>query len=368
MANDFFTAKQVTFQEAKKMIRLAIRCGRPVFLSGSPGIGKSDLGEELAKDMGWKFCEVILTTMNPVDLRGIPIPDITRGKAITLPPDCLPSEPGTLVLLDEINAAPPTMQVAAYQLILKGRIGSYHLPPDCYVMACGNKPTDKAITYTMPTPLISRFSHLELIVDVDQWLQWAEQHGIDFRVYSFIRFAGISALFNFNPQAHTEAFACPRTWEYVSDYAKEAGDDIQTYKPLIVGTVGYAAAEEFFAFCEISDVLPIAHDIIINGNFTYPFPKRATISKQYGFILALVSIIRNATDGNQKIKAFRNLLKYTQEAKDMPGEFAILAIKDAIRSDAFLKNNIILKIEEIPELNGLLEMVGDLILPENNVL
>jgi len=356
-----YQARQVTFQKAKMNIRLAMAANRPVFLWGSPGIGKSALGEELAEESGLKFWDVRLTTMNPVDLRGIPIPDTTKGTAITLPPDCLPQEPNHLVLLDEINAAPPTMQVAAYQLVLKRRVGSYILPDNCYVMACGNKPTDKAITYAMPTPLVSRFSHLELTINAEQWLDWAQRSKIDFRVSSFIRFAK-QMLFNFDPQLHTEAFACPRTWEYVSDYAKAAGNEIEKYRALVCGTVGLDAAQQFLSFCDFSDLLPDAAEVILKGNMAVEFPAPHDLSRRYAFTLALVNTIKTA-DPEDKVGGFINLLKYVQVPNGPENEFAVLAVKDAMRSDEFVMENVLMQADQIPDLDKLYEMVGDFLLP-----
>ena len=66
-----------------------------------------------------------------------------------------------IVLLDELNTAAPSIQAAAYQLVLDRKLGDYRLPEACVVMAAGNRDTDKGATFKMPTPLMNRFVHIE---------------------------------------------------------------------------------------------------------------------------------------------------------------------------------------------------------------
>lgn len=67
---------------------------------------------------------------------------IQDGTAVWCPPSFLPKKsdkPGIL-FLDEINAAPPLVQAALYQLILDRRVGEYELPEGWRIIAAGNRP------------------------------------------------------------------------------------------------------------------------------------------------------------------------------------------------------------------------------------
>ena len=72
-----------------------------------------------------------------------------------------------------MNSAAPSVQAAAYQLILNRRVGTYKLPDNVMIVAAGNREADKGVTYRMPAPLANRFIHLELAVNFDDWFQWS---------------------------------------------------------------------------------------------------------------------------------------------------------------------------------------------------
>jgi MoxR-like ATPase len=81
--------------------------------------------------------------------------------------------PNGVLFLDELNAAPPAMSAAAYQLVLDRKLGDYELPAGWVVFAAGKRETDRGVTSTMPTPLANRFAHFEFEVSVKDWTTWA---------------------------------------------------------------------------------------------------------------------------------------------------------------------------------------------------
>ena len=83
------------------------------------------------------------------------------GAPAELPDAVMASKYDTIVLfLDEMNSAAPSVQAAAYQLILNRKVGTYKLPDNVMIVAAGNREADKGVTYRMPAPLANRFIHL----------------------------------------------------------------------------------------------------------------------------------------------------------------------------------------------------------------
>ena len=122
----------------------------------------------------------------------------------------------TILLLDELTTAPPIVQAAAYQLVLDRALGEYVLPDGWSVAAASNLDTDRAVVNRMSTALASRFSHLQLAVDMKEGTQWAVRSGVNPLIIAFVRFRP-ELLHNFDPHrpksdpASTEkAYACPR--------------------------------------------------------------------------------------------------------------------------------------------------------------
>ena len=297
-----------------------------IFLWGAPGIGKSDLVRELAKRTDREFIDIRLTTLDPVDLRGLP--KINERDNITewIAPEFLPradSKSGIL-FLDEINAAPPSVQAAAYQLILDRKLGSYRIPDDWVIIAAGNRLGDRSITYQIPTALANRFTHLEIVVDNDQWYGWAYKNDIDPYIISFIKYQP-NLLHQFDQHSTDVVFPTPRSWAFASNLQKLRDKDIHLYLKGLNGTVGRAVAQQFLAFLKHRDELEDPEVILSGGKFAYP----TRPDQLYITMGALVhTIISNPSD--EKIDLYFDFAKYYEDTEF--ADFSVLLIKELIQA------------------------------------
>lgn len=250
--------------QAKSAIKHAVLAQRPVFLWGPPGIGKSSILRQIAEELGMTFEDIRLSQMAPDDIKGIPFPvtEANGGQTVRwIPPYFFPRDPNarTLILLDEMNAAPPSIQAAAYQLVLDRRIGEHVLPEGCMVIAAGNRETDKGATYRMATPLMNRFVHLEMAVDFDDWQTYALQHMYHRDVVGYLTFQK-SQLFEFDPSSASRGFPTPRSWQFVSDIlkAENQNSSLSDHEllALIAGAVGDGAAISFMEYRRTTSQLP----------------------------------------------------------------------------------------------------------------
>lgn len=241
---------------------LIIRCmevKRPVFLWGPPGIGKSELVEGIAKEQGRPVIDMRLLLLEPTDLKGIPFYDPEKGTMRWANPSELPGPTevhlhNAILFLDELSAAPPAVQAAAYQLVLNRRVGEYELPDGVSIVAAGNRDSDKAVTFRMPSPLANRFTHLTLAVHFPDWLKWAVFNNVDADVVGFLSHHK-QMLFTFDPKSPDKAFCTPRSWVNVSDLVDDnAKESDNTH--LVAGTVGESAALQFAQHRRISSKLP----------------------------------------------------------------------------------------------------------------
>ena len=258
---------------AINLIKVCMTSRRPIFLWGPPGVGKSDLmvqigdsfgmfdeaGNELTKKR--PVVDMRLLLMDPTDLKGIPYYDPILKTMKWAQSNELPTvETGlenAILFLDEMNAAPPSVQAAAYQLILNRRIGEYHLPEGVDIVAAGNRESDRGVTYRMPSPLANRFVHLEVEANFEDWQAWALDRNVHPDIVGFLT-KHTQKLFTFDPKSGDKAFATPRSWAFLSDliFNSEAiglGEVDQT--TLVAGTVGEGLAIEFlqhrkfYCFC-----------------------------------------------------------------------------------------------------------------------
>ncbi len=217
-----------------------------VMLWGPPGIGKSTLVRAIAEERGVGFIDVRLAQREPVDMRGLPVPD---GDGVRwLVSSEWPRDPDSrgIILFDELSSADRTLQVAAYEFILDRRLGDlYTLPPGWLVVGAGNRSQDRAVAQGMSSALANRFLHIELQADASSWLRWARQAGIDRVVVDHIA-ANPDQLFVMDAGDCERGWASPRSWErlatmrpLVSDLSEDARVEIYG------GLVGMAAARAF---------------------------------------------------------------------------------------------------------------------------
>jgi len=290
----------------------------PVFIWGNPGVGKSSLVRQIAENKSMKFIDLRLSLLDPTDLRGIPFFENETKKAVWAKPEFLPdtnSEEEGILFLDEINSAPPTIQAAAYQLILDRKIGEYELPKNFAIIAAGNYESDRGVTYRMPTPLANRFVHLDFELDFDEWKTWAYESNIDSRIISFLSYKSEN-LFTFDPKSKEKSFATPRSWSFVDDVLKSSLP-LDLLEEVIKGAIGKDSAVEFINYCKIMKDLPNI-DEIIEG-------KLEDVPSNNSVLYALCTGLTYALKAKQEVELISNVLNYSL---NLPNEFSVMLIRD----------------------------------------
>lgn len=241
----------------------------PAFLWGPPGVGKSAITRSVADALEMQFIDIRAIHFDPVDLHGIPVPDMDANVTRWLTPAIWPRDGEGIILLDELPAAPPMMQAAFYQLVLDRRIGEYQLPDGWAVFGAGNRETDRAVSHRMPSALANRFTHFELMVDKDEFYRWGATHDLADEVMGFLRFKP-TLLHVFDPASNAKRFPSPRSWERVSDIVKLQIGGAEEHA-MIAGTIGDAAAIEFVGFLAMCRRLP-AFETIVDDPENAPVP------------------------------------------------------------------------------------------------
>ena len=287
---------------AKKSLRKAFKNQRPIFLWGPPGIGKSDIIKQLGTELEAHVIDVRLSLWEPTDIKGIPYFDSNTSKMVWAPPSELPDEEmakqhKTIILfMDEMNSAAPSVQAAAYQLILNRRVGTYKLPDNVVMVAAGNRETDKGVTFRMPAPLANRFVHLEMTVDWDDYFDWAVDNKIHQEVVGFLTFSK-KDLYDFDPKSSSRSFATPRSWSFVSELLHDDDCDSDTLTDLVSGSVGEGLALKFMAHRKHASKMPNPTDIL-SGKVKEL--KTKEISAMYSLTVSLCYELKDSCEKNAK--------------------------------------------------------------------
>ena len=304
----------ITSIQARKALLTAFKVKRPVFLWGPPGIGKSEVVQEITDELGGLMIDLRMAQMEPTDIRGIPFFNKDIGKMDWAPPIDLPDEetaskyPIVVLFLDEMNSAFPGVQAAGYQLVLNRQVGKYKLPDNVVIVAAGNRDSDKGVTYRMPMPLANRFVHLEMRPDFTAWQTWAVENKVHKDAVGYLSFAK-QDLYDFDGKGSSRAFATPRSWVFVSDLLKDEDNvDSDTLFNLVAGAIGEGLAVKFMAHRKHAGKLPLATDIL-SGKVKDLAVKE--ISAMYSLTISMCYELKDALD-NKKVnnKEFHQMADY----------------------------------------------------------
>jgi len=199
-----------------------------------------------------------------------------------------------ILLLDEISAAPPAVQAAAYQITLDRAIGEHRLPDNCIVMAAGNRMTDRAVSYKMPSPLANRLQHYEISVDFESWKEWAIGNSIHPDVLGFLAFDNAKLCPDEVPPDRL-SFPSPRMWEKVSrliELLEEQASPEELYGP-VSACVGTDTALAFLRWRIDHRDLPVVEDIFRGRSAALP----TTPDGLYALIGSMVRYVKDHSPG-----------------------------------------------------------------------
>ena len=324
--------RTVTPNSAKKSIVRAFKKKRPLFIWGPPGIGKSDIVHQIGEQMEAHVIDIRLSLWEPTDIKGIPYFDPNQNKMVWGAPSELPDAEMAskykfiILFLDEMNSAAPSVQAAAYQLILNRKVGQYTLPDNVLIIAAGNREADKGVTYRMPAPLANRFVHLELAVNFDDWFQWAVDNKVHRDVVGYLTFAK-KDLYDFDPKSPSRSFATPRSWTFVSELLEDDDDDDNTTTDLVSGAVGEGLAVKFMAHRRVASTMPNPTDILLGKVKEL---KTKEISAMYSLTVSLCYELKEACDKNDKgfDNKVNNFLRFAMD--NFETELVVMGIKLAL--------------------------------------
>lgn len=335
--------------------RLPVNTMPSVMLWGPPGVGKSQAIRQIANKIEYNTGKVVHVTdvrlllFNPIDLRGIPTSNAEKTLSIWLKPQIFQMDPSenivNILFLDEISAAPQSVQAAAYQITLDRVVGEHKLPDNCIVIAAGNRTTDKSVAFKMPKALANRLMHIEIEWNFNEWKQWAITAGINDKVIGFLSFRQ-NYLMGFDASSDDLAFPTPRAWEMVSDILNGIDDNIDDMYSLIAGIVGTGVAVEFRTWAKIYKDLPSIEDIFDGKMPAMPMNTDA----MYALTASMTAYARSHKDEMDRIA---NSIRY---ADKMPPDFSVVLMKDYTSIDKHYKEQLML----IPEFTKWLQSKGSL--------
>ncbi len=352
-----------------------------VMLHGAPGIGKSQIVQQLvnlrAEQQGKKvartaseltdghllFSDMRLTTMESQDLRGLPYPNKVDNTVIYLRPSFLPpmDDGFHVVFADEITAAEQRLQATAYQLLLDRRVGDHALGPNVFVVAAGNGAEHGAISNEMGTAIADRLIHLNVVSSPDAWIKWGKDADVAAEVLTFIQTRpDFLDMCEKRVKENLTIAGSPRGWERVSNVIKgyrKNGSSQAVLEHTVPGIVGQEAAAEFFlVLSELSEAVNVQKLMeMSDAERRRNLPR--TLTSAYGLVYSLLPAIKDK-DSMEIVFQILLAMKETRMTEVPNAEIATLGFEmafgqcekmklfaDAARSPTYHKYNALRKAE-----------------------
>lgn len=307
--------EQVTISGFKNAVYWgAIVNKKPLFGWGPPGGGKTSAIAQAVRELQMRECaidipakagqpkqqklkrpgatlvDIRLSQYESVDLRGIP--DVQNSMTVWNLPATLPfignpnfsNDPDHIIVLslDEFTHGNDAVMAVAYQLVNEGRVGEHVLLPNVRIVAMSNREGDKSISRKMPKALANRFTHVEVIISVDEFCVYAQKIGLHPMGAMFIQFRKeLISTFMVDDGSKKGtlkvtddlAFATPRSWETALQYYADPNIPMDTKRVLMAGAVGKGPAGEFWGFEQAYDQLRALIPAIMKDPKKAPVPE-----------------------------------------------------------------------------------------------
>ena len=316
------TMIDVTTEQLKRYLSVAIKLKENILITGAPGVGKSQLFDHVCKGISYDSMVLHPAISDPVDFKGIPF--VSEGKGGYLLDEhlslLLNTQRPLAVLIDDLGQAAGAVQAACMQFLEARALNGNKVSEHVSFVAATNRRRDASGVGGLFEALKTRFRPiLNFEPDVQSWTDWAIDTGLPAELIQFIRFR--PALLN-NPIPSKEIVnsACPRTIAAVGRWMNEG----MAEAPIIAGCCGDAWAAEFLAFLKVWKKLPNLQKVMLDPH-NAPLPDSNEVSVLYAIAGAISKMM---TQDNST-----SLMIYVSR---LPVEFATMIVKDVCRRDPLL--------------------------------
>lgn len=311
--------------ELQSLLEWAFVAGHKILIEGPPGIGKTDIVKQAAKNVGFKLVVSHPAVDDPTDWKGLPFANHNAHEATFLPfgimNQLIHAEGPTVCFFDDLGQAPTSVQAALMQPLGNGWLNGHRISDRVVFVAATNGRTHKAGVGGLLEPVKSRFDTIvSLEPNTEDWIRWAIKNDMPAELIAYMNWNGSKALHKFEPTKDMTNSPCPRTWAKLGKMMN-SGIPVRE-EEVFIGAVGNAFGTEFLSFIRVYRDLPRIEDIIND-------PKRAYIPSGPDVLAALAGALAMKMNHDN----INNIVDYLDR---LPGEIGASCMSLAIKRDETL--------------------------------
>lgn len=231
---------------------------RPIFLLGVPGIGKTQIMEQVAKECALGLVSYTIThhtrqsaiglpyiSKNEYDGKEYEVTEYTMSEIVASVYEKM-KQTGLkegILFIDEINCVSETLAPAMLQFLQCKSFGNHKIPEGWMIVAAGNPPEYNKSVREFDVVTMDRVKKIEVEPDFSVWKEYAYKENVHAAVISYLR-AKPSYFYQMEMTVDGMHFATPRGWEDLSRM-------IQMYEKL-EKTVDRGVVEQYVQYPKIA--------------------------------------------------------------------------------------------------------------------
>ena len=207
---------------------------RPIFLMGPPGIGKTDIMEQVAAELGVGLVSYSMTHHTRQSALGLPfiekkiyggveysVSEYTMSEIIASVYDMM-ERTGLkegILFLDEINCVSETLAPAMLQFLQYKIFGRHRVPEGWIVVTAGNPPEYNNSVHEFDIVTWDRLKRIDVEADYDVWKEYAYKKGIHPAILTYLDIKK-SDFYKIETTVDGKSFVTARGWSDLSDMMK----------------------------------------------------------------------------------------------------------------------------------------------------
>lgn len=203
---------------------------RPLFLIGAPGIGKTAVVEQVARELGIGFVSYSMTHHTRQSAIGLPyieereydekkvrISEYTVSEIIASVYDAVKygGHKEGILFLDEINCVSETLFPALLQFLQYKSFGNHVLPGGWVIVTAGNPPRYNRFVREFDIAVLDRLKILKVEESLDAWKPYAVESRIHGAITTFLELEP-SCFYHINSDEEGPRYVTARGWEDLS--------------------------------------------------------------------------------------------------------------------------------------------------------